>query len=81
MPQEQGTYQTDDYELLGQLGGEVFNRCIDQLRTVVCRDDFHAFGQALPKLFELRLDRSDCGSRIGTLTQNHHAASDFALTV
>ena len=81
MPQEQGAYQAYDYELLGQLGGEILDRRIDQLRAVIRGNDLHAVGQALLKLFELRLDRGDCGSRVGPLTQDHHPAGDLALTV
>ena len=45
MPQKNRANQRNDNELLDELVREVFNGTVDQLATVVRRDDFDALGR------------------------------------
>src|SRR3546814_114954 len=81
VPQEQGADQPDDDELFRQFVRQVLDRSIDELRPVIGGDDLDSIGKALLELLELGLDRRDRRARVSALSENNHAACDFALAV
>src|SRR3546814_3837315 len=81
VPQEQGADQPDDDELFRQFVRQVLDRSIDELRPVIGGDDLDSIGKALLELLELGLDRRDSRARVSALSENNHAACDFAMAV
>lgn len=81
MEQEHRADDPDDDEFLDQLVLQVADRALDQLRSVVGRDDVDAGRQRTLQAGELRLHRVD--RRQGVLARAHHddAARHFALPV
>src|SRR3546814_6908915 len=69
------------YELFRQFVRQVLDRSIDELRPVIGGDDLDSIGKALLELLELGLDRRDRRARVSALSENNHAACDFALAV
>src|SRR3546814_19737046 len=69
------------YELFRQFVRQVLDRSIDELRPVIGGDDLDSIEKALLELLELGLDRRDRRARVSALSENNHAACDFALAV
>ncbi len=81
MPQKNRANQRNDNELLDELVREVFNGTVDQLATVVRRDDFDALGQARFQLIQFGLNGSDGFPSVLAAPQDHHAADYLTFTV
>ncbi len=71
----------DDDEFLDQLGGQVFDRCVDQLRAVIGGDNLHPFGKARLQLFEFGFHCRNRAPRVGSLPQDDDTACNLAFTV
>ncbi len=81
VPQEQKAHQGHDDKFLDQLGGQVFDRCVDQLRAVIGGDNLHPFGKARLQLFEFGFHCRNRAPRVGSLPQDDDTACNLAFTV
>ena len=81
MPQEYCANQRNDNEFLDELVGEVFNGTVDQLATVVSRDDFDAFGKARFELIKLGLNGSDGFASVLAATQDNDSTDYLTFAI
>src|SRR3546814_14571441 len=54
---------------------------MEERRAVIGGDDIDSIGKALLERLELGRDRRDRRARVSALSENNHAACDFALAV
>ena len=81
MQQEQQDHQRHHDGLFQQLVLQVADGALDEVRAVVCRDDFHVLGQAGFQAIELGLDGLDDLTCIFAGTHHNDAADHFAFAI
>ncbi|MNZ91832.1 hypothetical protein D3C78_1108300 [compost metagenome] len=79
--QKQRTHQNDDGELLQQFVRQRFDRFLNQLRSVVHRDNLHPFWQRFLQHAEFFFHSVKRFKRVLPVTHHHHAARNFTLAV
>ena len=79
--QKQGTNERNDDEFLDERALECVDRALDQVRTIVGRDDLDTFRQALLELSEPRFDGIDGRRSVLAPAHDDNRANDLALTI
>ena len=81
MPQEQRAYDRNDDEFGNKFSGQVFDRGVDQLRTIIGRDNLDPFRKTGLEHVELLFDSRDRCPRILALSKHNNTACDFAFAI
>ncbi len=81
MPKEQRANDRDDDKLGDEFSGQVFDRCVDQLRTIIGRDNLDPFGKTSLEHVELLFDSRDGCPRILALSKHDNTSRDLAFAI
>ncbi len=81
MPQEQSADDRDDYEFGDEFAGQIVDRGVDELRSIIGRDNLDPFGKTGLEYFQPLFNCCDGSACILALPEDDDAACDLAFTV